>query len=583
MRICGAALLWAAACLALSGCGGCGGGGGGTVFGDAAVEETPTCMAGDGTDPVAAPVFVRNLPGQTAWYSSPAIADLDGDGTNEIVAPFYDVFVYDAAGNVLDDEATDVYHFGRVYAPGVVADLEGDGVMEVIVGGSNASVADYEFVGGQLEIKQGWPVTACNSSGCDAVEVRGMAADDLDGNGSIEIIVTTTETDDAGAQVFVFEPDGTLYDVAGTAWSSWPRYNDLTGPGNDADANGAGHDGYGCYGLNVATGNIDDDPDVEILVTYDNHEINAFEPDGRSVAAAPWFTNRATDYDGLPLDWGQFIRYLLPGVEEDHYHLHTGEWPGPSTTPWLQWTASPPVVADLDGDGLNEVIGIPNVEENEPYETIAYAFMVLDGAYGDGSTSAMRHPGWETLPESDVPFYRADGDWYPPIGVPAPSVASILGDPRPEIVAPIDDGFVYAIGPDAAELWRFDYAMGQARTYASEVTIADLNRDGRPEILFTTYALRANAGRLVMLENTGALLYDLELPGQGDNGNGIGGPAAPTVGDVDGDGTLEVLVMTFDHGLDVFNVPGSGTDCLVWPTGRGNLLRNGHGPAYVRP
>jgi hypothetical protein len=26
-------------------------------------------------------------------------------------------------------------------------------------------------------------------------------------------------------------------------------------------------------------------------------------------------------------------------------------------------------------------------------------------------------------------------------------------------------------------------------------------------------------------------------------------------------------------------VPGSGTNCLPWPTGRGNLLRNGAGPA----
>jgi hypothetical protein len=65
------------------------------------------------------------------------------------------------------------------------------------------------------------------------------------------------------------------------------------------------------------------------------------------------------------------------------------------------------------------------------------------------------------------------------------------------------------------------------------------------------------------------------------NGNGVGGPAAPTVGDIDGDGELEILVMTFDHGLDVFTVPGSGDNCLLWETGRGNLLRNGQGPSYV--
>jgi hypothetical protein len=54
------------------------------------------------------------------------------------------------------------------------------------------------------------------------------------------------------------------------------------------------------------------------------------------------------------------------------------------------------------------------------------------------------------------------------------------------------------------------------------------------------------------------------------------------VADLDGDGNLEIVLLTFDHGVDVYTVPGSGTQCLPWPTGRGNLLRNGQGPAYVR-
>ena len=63
------------------------------------------------------------------------------------------------------------------------------------------------------------------------------------------------------------------------------------------------------------------------------------------------------------------------------------------------------------------------------------------------------------------------------------------------------------------------------------------------------------------------------------NGNGIGVPAAPSVADIDGDGRLEIVLSSFDHGLDVYRVPGSAANCLPWPTGRGNLLRNGMGPA----
>jgi hypothetical protein len=79
----------------------------------------------------------------------------------------------------------------------------------------------------------------------------------------------------------------------------------------------------------------------------------------------------------------------------------------------------------------------------------------------------------------------------------------------------------------------------------------------------------------MILSASGTVLHDVPLPDPGYNGNGNGAPAAPTVGDVDGDGQLEILVQTFDHGLDVFTVPGSGTNCVVWPTARGGPLRMG--------
>jgi hypothetical protein len=45
--------------------------------------------------------------------------------------------------------------------------------------------------------------------------------------------------------------------------------------------------------------------------------------------------------------------------------------------------------------------------------------------------------------------------------------------------------------------------------------------------------------------------------------------------DLNGDGTLEIVVQTFGAGCFVYTVPGSAENLLPWPTGRGNYLRDG--------
>jgi FG-GAP-like repeat len=519
---------------------------------------------------VAAPRFVRTIAtGETGWFSSPGLVDLNGDGRLEIVAPFYSTFVFDADGHLLGKGTATK---GRVYAPGVVADLDGDKVPEIVVGGNEGTVAAYDLVGGQLRVKPGWPASTCSGGQCP--EARGMAAADLDGDGKTEVVVTTTNTSPTGSQVFVFDASGQLYRPIANAW---PRYNAL-----DAGFNGIGNHGYGAYGENVGIGNLDDDPQLEIVVTFDNHQINLFNHDGTSVLASPWFTNRESGHVGARLGWGQFIRWLSAKVEANQYHRHVGPWPDVRKTRWLQWTASPPSIADLDGDGHNEVIGLPNAEMKEPYETQNYAFMVLDGAQNGGVRSARRHPGFTNPPLSRKPAVRGPSDYYPPTGIPAPTIANIAGDRRPEIVAAVPDGYVYAIGPTGKRLWRYDYAHGRSRTFASEVAAADLNRDGVPELVFGTYGAAPRSGRLVILDARGRKLYDKRLRHQRRDGNGIGVPAAPSIGDLYGDGRLEIVLTTFDHGIDVYRVPGSGTGTMPWPTGRGNLLRNGTGPATAR-
>jgi hypothetical protein len=538
--------------------------------------ESPAIVA-DAANPVTSqaasvqrPVYVRRIdPGQTGWFSSPSLTDLNGDGKLEIVAPLYSTYVYSASGKKL---ATGTATKGRVYAPSVVADLDDDGVKEIVVGG-NGSVGAYEWRSGRLTKKKGWPVSV--ASGGQKPEVRGLAAADLDGDGKIEVVATTTNTSATGAQVFVFSANGRLYAPASGHKPAWPRYNRLSGTGNDKNANGYGNHGYGAYGLNVGIGQLDDDPQLEIVVTFDNHQINLFNHDGTSVLASTWYTNPATAYKGKRLGWGQFIRWLPVSVEDRLMHAHTGTWPSPQTTPWLQWTASPPSVGDLDGDGHAEVIGIPNVEKKIPYQTQAHAVMVLDGAQSGGARSGRRHAGFETLPLTSKPIVRKSGDWYPPDGIPAPTLVDVNGDAKLDIVFPGNDGYVYAISSTGKRLWRWGYAPGKKRTFASEVSAADLNGDGVAELVFGVYGKAAKSGRLVVLNARGGKIADLRVPKQAKDGNGIGIAAAPSIADLDGNGTLEIVTLSIDHGLDVWTVPGSSTTNSAWPTARGSLLRNG--------
>jgi len=530
--------------------------------------------------PVQDPVLLRQIKWTgTSWFGSPIIHDL-GTGSRKLIGAYYSIYVWDADFNQLSKATSgDGYpHEGRIYSPPVCADLEGDGIYEIVVGAGSGGVAAYEWRNNQLQIKSGWPASACDAGQCP--EVRGIAAGDLNGDGQIEVVATTTQTN-GGAQVFTFNPDGTLYQPPGLDYNAWPRYNTLIGAGNDADANGYGNHGYGCFGLNVGIGNLDDDPRLEIVVTFDNHQINVFYHDGVSMLASPYFTNPSSQYPNYRLNWGQFIRWFDAQVEHDHYNQHTGEWPHPRDEKWLQWTASPPNVADIDGDGKNEVVCVSNVEKDvNPYDTKHHSIMVLEGSYGDGSRSARRLAGWEELPSSGYPLSKTE-DWYPPSNPPAPTVVDITGDGSPEILYGAHDGYIYCTSATAQELWRLDIRHSRALMYASEIMVADLNQDDTPELILTTYGdpdrLRPGQshGYLMILDNSGNMLKDVPFPEQGKDGNGKGAPAAPTVMDLDGDGDLEIIAQTFGAGCFVYSVPGSAENLLLWPTGRGNYLRNG--------
>ena len=81
---------------------------------------------------------------ETGWYASPAVADLDGDGSMEVIAGAYTIFILDGAnGSVLDSIDTPG---SRVWPGVVVADLDGDEDWEIVTAQGSSLLPCVVFV-----------------------------------------------------------------------------------------------------------------------------------------------------------------------------------------------------------------------------------------------------------------------------------------------------------------------------------------------------------------------------------------------------------------------------------------------------
>jgi hypothetical protein len=162
---------------------------------------------------------------------------------------------------------------------------------------------------------------------------------------------------------------------------------------------------------------------------------------------------------------------------------------------------------------------------------------------------------------------------------PNPVVVDLDGDGNKEILYASYDGRVHAYWLDRTEHGHWPYQVTKPGEgflrFASEPVVADLDNDGKAEVIFTTWTQKGShaAGQFIILNYLGQLLHAVDLPRSSQDWDGALG--APTLADIDRDGELEVVIGTAHTGLVAYNLPGTANARVLWGTGRGSYLRTG--------
>jgi hypothetical protein len=481
------------------------------------------------------------LGGERIQHGSPAVADFDGDGDKEIVVGAYDGMLYVVAYN-----------------------------------GSSWSVVWSRQTA--LDLNAANPPKPTSTSRIESAP----AVADLDGDGDLEIVVTTggLPQDHLNGGLLVYS-----YQTASPTWSfavdgDWPQPKlDIVGSGSGA----SNPDGYwdGIY-ASPAVGDLDGDGDLEIVFEGEDRRIHAYRHTGAVVDSWPIAEMNGDliirgglsspaladiDGDGLPevIVGGNNPKWL-EGSSADKSFATVWAFNGDSTLVpgWpqhvRQWVDSSPAVGDIDNDGELEIVvgtGRPGISGSGGRQVFAWN--------SDGSMVS----GW-----------------------PRPTGANMLGSPA---LADLDeDGtldviigcgieanesctFLYAWRGDGTDLPGFpmqplDPNPGnhQPQVQPYPPIVADIDTDGRLEILL----VMIGSFGISVVEHNGVMSQDYSRIQDGFYP--VFSP--PVVDDVDNDGFLETILGGESNGqaaIYIWDETGAATNELPWPMFHHDVARTG--------
>jgi len=455
---------------------------------DVDLDGTPEIIAASWDDSLVA-VFHANgtlLPGwpkkgAAPFWSSPVIGDIDNDGKPDIVVGSNGsrLYAWHADGTEVRDgdanPATDGVLFvptGTVISSPAIADLDGDNVREIIFGTSAARVYVMHYDG----VLPGWPFVASGLFSSSPAIGNLVAA--------------------PGKEIAIASSNDSVYvlTTAGARAPGWPRPLELT-PGN-------GRTGSPVLApLRAHLG----DPTLQVAVAGADGSVRVFEPNG---AVTPGFasltTGAATEASPAVADLdGDGSPEILIGAEDRRLYAFGSDGSKVSGFP-IETGAevrSTPAVWDLDGDGTAE-IAIAGWDRKLHVWRYPGFFSALAAPW-----PMWRHDNWHTGLSSFPILTSADP---PPTSEPAPNIppaAPWLGRSKPNPFNPtMVIGFAVP-GPGAAlvHIVVFDVSGRKVATLVSHRTDPGYHEarwDGRTKEGTAAgsgiYLLRAEIGATVL-------------------------------------------------------------------------------------